>query len=158
MATGELVSVAGGLTGLLSAAYVVYEKLTCKPKVKINLINNSIYIYEPSSSDKRYTYNFIFKLEVGNVGGELTTIVESELYIKEIDFKFECRFSEGFSITDNSKSCLVMAPGFAGSYKIQHGYKFDTRPDVKLFHGTYRCRLIHGDVIEKLVTFEIDKK
>lgn len=158
MTSSEWINSIGGLTGFISALYVLIERLSRKAKIKVEVVNPRFFTYEPSRSDDLYHYNFGYRLEIGNIGNEHTTLMSAHLTVKELDWQFECRFSDKFSLTDNSKVFLVLPPGSASVYKLEQSDRKKEKPELNAYTGTLVLRFLTGKNIKIKVMFPNETK
>lgn len=154
----DLTNALGGLTGLLSACFVVYEKVSSKPKIISKVSNIELRLAEPSPPyESNFVYNFSFDLQIGNVGSQLTTILSSELIIENNNWKFECLFIEGLTPMSERKKNLILAPGFAGTYSFFFQGRSSNKLDIDKFNGLLKHHLINGKSIKNQLIFEVRK-
>jgi hypothetical protein len=148
----------GGVTGLVSAGYVLIERVMKRPKILSSISFATFRWASPSRSDEKLRCWFDFKLAVGNVGNELTTIVKSEIFVNETKWQHQCLFKDNSDAMKPGSECLVLSPGFAGSYRFFVGFAAEKQIEVPVFTGILTHHLIGGRKIEKKIIFILDEK
>ncbi len=156
MNQGEFVNwatIIGGFAGFLSFAYVVWEKITTKPKL-VTFVRKSYFTLNKDRDTGDWQSSIGVSLEIGNVGSELTTITEVQLQLPEghvlgskihgqmfVQDDYETRVCEkGIAFVDHLKFFGPKQPEWDGTVE-----------------GIIILKLLGGNTHKQKVTFKVKK-
>lgn len=150
-------TIVGGFSGLLSFVYVVYDKMTSGPKVVSEVTSATVYVREPSQTDRCYNYDFCIEVEIGNIGSKMTSVLKPRLEIPEIPLKCELLFPDKNNnepLRLYSKPSIALEAGFADSYTLRAYYRCDNKLEASSFSGLLELKQIKGKRTKHTISFK----